>query len=202
MAVIFAGILGGCVGIRANKRSYDSGASSPPVIVNGTEIRMRVKPEGIAPGRFTVSAMVVSAAVATLDGPFRWRFEATGEVGKQESLVIHRIRTRTAKTFRDEWYPADRLGKRADFTRKEGATGPTRAVYPIPGLLRVMPKEDGALDVEVDLTVTTVDRNVRKTVSFRMEPSEKRQDEFVFIPTEIVESIGKSTADWDDKGWD
>ncbi len=171
-------------------------------MVDGTAIRMQVKPEGSAPGSFTVSAMVVGAAVATLDGPFRWRLEAIGEAGKQESLVVHRIRTRTSKTHRDEWYPEEKLGKRADFTRRSGADGMTRAVYPIPGLLRVMPLEDGALDVDVDLTLASAGKKVRKTVVFRMEPASKRQDEFIFIPTEIVESIGKSTAEWDDQGWD
>jgi hypothetical protein len=34
-----------------------------------------------------------------------------------------------------------------------------------------------------------------------MDPSQKRQDEFIFVPTEIVKSIGKSPADWEDKGW-
>ena len=104
----------------AKKNTYDSAASSPPVRVNGAEIRMQVKPEGTSGGSYALSAMVVSAAVATLDGPFRWRIEATGEAGRQEYLVVHRIRTRTGKTGRDEWYPAGLLGKKADFKRPEG----------------------------------------------------------------------------------
>jgi len=202
LAVIFISGMSSCVGIRANKHTYGAAASSPPVLVSNTAIRMQVKPEGTAPGSFTVSAMVVSAAVATFEGPFRWRLEASGEIGKQEYLVVHRIRTRTSKTHRDEWYPTGHLGKRADFTRRMGETGATRAIYPIPGLLKVMPEEDGALDVDVDLTVASAGRKVRKLVHFRMEPSEKRQDEFVFLPTEIVQSIGKSPTDWDDSGWD
>jgi hypothetical protein len=202
LVALFMGFLSGCMGIRETRRTFGSAASSPAVTVDGTAIRMQLKPEGTAPGSIAVSAMVVGGAITTLDGPFRWRLEAAGEPGKQEYLVVHRIRTRTSKTGRDEWYPADKLGKRADFTRPEGGAGATRAVYPIPGLLRVMPLEDGALDVEVDLTLATAGKKMRRSVKFRLEPSEKRQDEFVFIPTEIVESIGKSTADWDDKGWD
>ncbi|MEO5913450.1 MAG: hypothetical protein ABIS50_04405 [Luteolibacter sp.] len=202
LVVISCGAMGGCISLIAKKHTYGTAASSPPVRVNGTDIRMQVKPEGTEGGSYALSAMVVSAAVATFDGPFSWRLEAAGEIGKQESLVVHRIRTVTGKTHRDEWYPADHLGKRADFTRRKGETGATRAIYPISGLLKVKPLEDGALDVYVDLTVVSKGRGERKLVHFRMDPSDKRQDEFIFVPTEIAHSIGKSPADWDDAGWD
>ncbi len=202
VAVILSVPVSGCVSLNAKKHTYGTAASSPPVRVNGTEIRMQVKPEGTEPGAFSVSAMVVSAAVATMTGPFRWRLEAIGETGKQEYLVVHRIRTRTAKTRRDEWYPASHLGKRADFSPVKAQAGKTRALYPIPGLLKVTPGDDGALDVSVDLTVISSGRRERKLVNFRMDPSDKRQDEFIFVPTEIVQSIGKGTEGWNDHGWD
>ncbi len=163
---------------------------------------MQVKPEGTDGGSYAISAMVVSAAVATFDGPFRWRVEATGQSEVQESLVIHRIRTRTGKTKRDEWYPVEHLGKRADFKQAKGETGVTRAVYPIPGLLVVKPRVDGALEISVDLTISASDRRERKRVIFKMDPSQKRQDEFIFVPTEIVNSFGKSPEDWEESGWD
>jgi hypothetical protein len=194
--------LSGCISLIAKKHTYGTAASSPPVRVNGTDIRMQVKPEGTEGGSYALSAMVVSAAMATFDGPFRWRLEASGEMGLQEYFVVHRIRTVTSKTRRDEWYPASHLGKRADFTRPKGETGATRAVYPIPGLLKVKPLEDGALDVYVDLSMVSAGRSERKLVHFRMNPSDKRQDEFIFLPTEIVRSIGKSPENWDDAGWD
>lgn len=163
---------------------------------------MQVKPEGTDGGTYALSAMVVSAAMATFDGPFRWRIEATGETGRQEYFVVHRIRTRTEKTRRDEWYPADHLGRRAEFKQSKGEAGATRAIYPIPGLLQVKPRVDGALEILADLTVVTKGRNERKLVRFRMDPSQKRQDEFIFVPTEIVKSIGQSPADWEEIGWD
>lgn len=186
----------------AKKNTYGTDASSPAVRVNGADIRMQVKPEGTDGGSYAVSAMVIGAAVATLDGPFRWRIEATGEIGRQDYLVVHRIRTVTGKSKRDEWYPAGLLGKRADFKRPSGDTGPTRAVYPIPGKLQVKPADDGSLEVFADLTVVTRGRGERKLVRFRMDPSQKRQDEFIFVPTEIINNIGKSPADWDETGWD
>lgn len=191
--------LNSCVSLIAKKNSY---ASSPPVRVNGAEIRMQVKPQGTAGGSYTVSAMVVSAAVATLDGPFSWRLEALGKPGIHQSLIVHRIRTRTSLSKRDEWFPTVHLGKRADFSLLKDALQTSRAVYPVPGLLQVKPKEDGTLDVMVDLTVSATLKSERKIIRFRMDPSQSRQDEFIFIPTEIVQSIGKSTEDWQDQGWD
>ncbi len=195
-----AGSLTSCVSLTAKKHTY--AASSSAVRVNGAEIRMQVKPEGTSGGSYALSAMVVSAAVATFDGPFRWRIEATGEIGRQEFLAVHRIRTLTGKTQRDEWYPSTHLGQRADFKQPKSGTGPSRAVYPIPGRLMVKPREDGALEILVDLTVRTSGRNERKLVRFRMDPSQKRQDEFIFVPTEIVRSIGETPADWEESGWD
>ncbi len=191
---------GGCMSLIASKHSYS--ASSAPAKVNGADIRMQVRPEGTDGGSYAVSAMVVSTAVATFDGPFSWRLEALGKPGLHQSIEIHRIRTRTSVTKRDEWYPERYLDLRCDFKPQDGSPGQSRALYPIPGLLLVKPREDGALEVTVDLTVRTTARSERKQVRFRMEPSQGRRDEFIFIPTEIAESIGKPPGEWDDKGWD
>lgn len=193
-------ILPGCVSLTASKHTYS--ASSPAVKVNGADVRMQVKPEGTDGGSYALSAMVVSAAVATFDGPFRWRIEAVGQAGSHESLVIHRIRTQTGKTNRDEWYPTIHLGKRADFRPIRGNPDAARAYYPIPGLLVVKPREDGDLTVTVDLSVTRDGKSERRLVRFRMDPSQKRQDEFIFLPVEIAKSIGTSPADWEESGWD
>jgi len=194
--------LNSCVSLIAKKNTYGADVASPAVRVNGADIRMQVKPEGTDGGSYVVSAMVVSAAVATFDGPFRWRLEATAPNDGPEYFVVHRIRTRTGKTQRDEWYPVAHLGKRADFKRSKGDATASRAVYSIPGLLVVKPKVDGPLEVFVDLTVVARGRSERKLVRFRMDPSQKRQDEFIFVPTEIVKNIGKSPAEWDESGWD
>ncbi|MEO8615992.1 MAG: hypothetical protein ABI600_12690 [Luteolibacter sp.] len=191
-----------CISLIAEKNTYAADASSPAVKVNGASVRMQVKPEGTSGGSYALSAMVVSTAVATFDGPFSWRIEAVADTGKHEYFTVHRIRTRTTTTKRDEWYPVRYLGKRADFTVKKGEAGPPRAVYPIPGLLKVMPKVDGAMEIFVDLTVVGNGRRERKMVRFRMDPSQKRADEFIFVPTEIVENIGKSPSEWKESGWD
>lgn len=190
------------MGLLAKKHTYDTAASSPAATVNGTTVRLQLKPEGTSGGSFGISAMVVGATVATLDGPFRWRIEATDESGRAESLTVHRLRTRTAITKRDEAYPTAYLGKRVEFVKPKDATGPTRAIFEMPGLLQVKPREDGTLEVEADLSVRGHGRTERKRVRFRLSPSEKRQDEFVFIPTEIVKSFGETPADWQDQGWD
>lgn len=194
--------LTGCVSLRATKHTYAADASSPAVKVNGASVRMQVNPQGTDGGSYVVSAMVVSAAAATFDGPFKWRVEAVGEPGHQESLVVHRIRTRTSVTKRDEWYPANYLGKKVDFRRRSGSGDAWRAVFEIPGLLKVKPREDGALEILVDLTVKADGRSERKVVKFRLDPTKGRRDEFVFLPSEIAKSIGKPMEDWEDTGWD
>ena len=199
MAIV---VLTSCVGIMAGKRTYDSGQASAAAKVNGAEVRLRVKPEGTANGSFVISAMVVSTAVATLDGPFRWRIEATGDDGKHQSIILHRLKTLTAKTRREEWYPAAHLGRRADFVKLRDEPGKSRARYDIPGLLKVKPREDGALEILADLTVVTTSGRERKLVRFRLDPADKREDEFLFLPAEIVKSIGSDRSTWDDEGWD
>jgi hypothetical protein len=192
--------LTGCVGLRGKKHTYtESGAA---VKVAGADVGIDFRPEGTRSGSFMMSAMVVGGGMATFDGPFRWRVEAYGSEGVHESLVIHRIRTRTGKTKRDEWFPAEELGKKADFRKLSGRPGEVRARYPIPGLLKVMPEEDGRLDVWLDVSIRTTDGSTRKLVHFVLDPSVKRQDEFVFLPVEVAQSIGKDPLDWEDSMWD
>ncbi len=203
VGVIAAAIpLSSCVSLMATMHSYRAVASSPAVKVYGANVRLQLNPQGTDGGSYAVSAMIVSAAVATLDGPFKWRIEATGEQNRHEYIVVHRLRTKTAITKRDEWYPASYLGKRADFGKRSQSGDKWRAVYDIPGLLKVKPREDGALEVLADLTVRANGRNERRTVKFRLDPSKGRRDEFIFLPTEIIESIGKPMSEWEDKGWD
>jgi hypothetical protein len=200
--LVCLGMSPACVSIIADKHTYESGVSSPMVKVNGAEIRLNLKPEGEDGGSYAVSAMVVSAAATTLDGPFRWRVMAMGMQDVHESVIVHNIRTRTMLTKRDEWYPARHLGERADFSPDKKAPGKSRAIYQIPGLLKVKPREDGALEVLVDLTVRAQGGGERKLVRFRLDPAHKRQDEFIFLPTEIITHIGKPMSEWEDPGWD
>jgi hypothetical protein len=203
VAVIVLAIpLSSCVSLMATKHTYAASASSPSVKVNGAQVRLQLKPEGTSGGSYVMSAMVVSAAVTTLDGPFRWRIEAIGQENRHESMVIHRLRTHTKITKRDEWYPTRYLGKRVDFIKPAGSQNPWRAVFDIPGTLQVKPREDGALEILADLSVRADGRTERRIVKFRLDPSKSRQDEFIFVPTEIVKSIGKPMSEWEETGWD
>lgn len=199
LTLILTFLLPGCAAIVAKKHTYGSSSGAS---VNGASVSLRVKPEGSSGGSFVMSAMVVSGGMATLDGPFRWRIEAAGEQGKHQSLVVNRIRTKTALTKQDEWYPAEKLRGAVDFRATKAEPGRARAIYEIPGLLQVKPREDGALEVFVDLSVKAADRWERKLVKFRLDPAVKRQDEFIFIPAEIVKSFGEDPADWQNSGWD
>jgi hypothetical protein len=198
-ACLLAVCLSSCASLVADKHTYDAESASPAVVVNGATVRLRMKPEGAEKGSMVFSAMVVTAAKTTMDGPFRWRVDAEGKQGRHEWVIVHRIRTRTSTTKRDEWYPERHLGERASFRQREDGF---RASYRIPGLLNVKPREDGALEVLVDLTVRADGRSQRQVARFRMQPAHKRADEFIFLPAEIVTHIGKPMEEWEESGWD
>jgi hypothetical protein len=189
-----------CIGFYGTRSSYGGGNGAE---VNGAVVSLRVKPEGTSGGSYAISAMVVGVGIANLDGPFRWRIEAEGKEGIHEAIYVQRIRTVTKLTKRDEWFPEKWLGERVNFTRKQDyEAGVVKAVFDIPGRLEVLPKEDGALDVLVDLIVSTKVGQVRKVVKFRLDPARRKDNEMIFLPAEIVSSIGKPVSEWEEKGWD
>lgn len=191
----------GCVGFYGTRSTY--GAAGSGADVNGATVSMQVKPEGTSGGSYAISAMVVGVGVANLDGPFRWRVEAVGQEGVHEAMYVQRIRTVTKVTKRDEWFPEKWLGERVDFVRKKTYDpGVVKAVFDIPGQLKVKPKEDGALDVLVDLIISAKGKRVRKVVKFRFDPTQKSDRELIFLPAEIVTSIGKPVSEWEESGWD
>lgn len=193
-------VLVSCMGLKATKHTYVGAQRGAEL--GGAEVRVAFRPEGSRPGSFMLSAMIVGGGVATLDGPFRWRVEALGRAGEHESLSVHRIRTRTLKTGRDEWYPAEELGKMAKFRPVKDRPGVVRARYPIPGLLRVKPEEDGGLEVWIDASVAGPAGKSRRLLNFRMEATEKDASEVIFLPTEIAEGVTTDPADWEDPMWD
>lgn len=191
----------GCVGFYGTRSTY--GAVGSGADVNDATVSMQVKPEGTSGGSYAISAMVVGVGVANLDGPFRWRVEAVGQEGVHEAMYVQRIRTVTKVTKRDEWFPEKWLGERVDFVRKKTYDpGVVKAVFDIPGQLKVKPKEDGALDVLVDLIISAKGKRVRKVVKFRLDPTQKSDRELIFLPAEIVTSIGKPVSEWEESGWD
>lgn len=193
-------MLASCIGLKATKHSYAGPERGSEL--GGAEVRVAFRPEGTRPGSFMLSAMVVGGGMATLDGPFKWRVEALGEAGRHESLTVHRIRTRTLKTGRDEWFPAEELGAVAEFRPLDDKPGVVRARYPIPGLLKVKPEEDGGLEVWIDASVSGPGGRSRRMLKFRMQATEEDASEVVFLPLEIAESIGTDPADWEDPMWD
>lgn len=191
----------GCVGFYGTRSTY--GGSGSGVVVNGADVSMQVKPEGTSGGSYALSAMVVGVGVANLDGPFRWRIEAKGKEGVHEALYVTRIRTKTSVTKRDEVYPERWLGEKIPFTKKQSyQAGVVKAVFEIPGRLEVKPKEDGALEVLADVTIQANGKRVGKRVKFLLDPTSKDDREVIFLPAEIVSSIGKPISEWEEEGWD
>jgi len=196
----FASGLSGCGILVAKKHTYLGVSRGLPL--NGATVRMQVKPEGESGGSYALSAMVVSAAAGTMDGPFRWRFTATGVSGEHERLIVHRIETRTSKSKRHEAYPMEKLGSYAEFRPIKSDPAHSRARFEVPGLLLVKPREDGALDVRALVSIVARGRRESRWLAFHMDPTRKDQREFVFFPAEIVKGIGTNPADWDDPAWD
>ena len=199
IALSIAVIQCGCMSLYGTRNTYGQAGSG--AVINVANVSMQVRPEGTANGSYVLSAMVVGVAVANLDGPFSWRIEAVGKEGVHEAMYVHRLRTVTAITRRDEWFPARWLGARTDFTRKKAyAPGEVKAVFNIPAKLDVKPSVDGALDVFADVTIVAERQRVRKTVKFRLDPANKKDRETVFIPAGIVSGIGKPMSEWEEKG--
>lgn len=170
--------------------------------INGAQVRMQVNPQGAADGAFALSAMVVSTAVATMEGPFRWRLDVTGTPGVHESVFVHRIHTSTQKSKRSEWYPVRKLDKIANFRTTKDSPSVSKARYEIPGLLQVTSEKDGPLTILADITIATKSSKERKVVKFLLDPTQKRADEFIFLPVELVKTIGKDWEDIEDPSWD
>ncbi len=193
-------LCGGCVSFHGTRSTYGGQTGAR---VGGATVSMSVKPEGTSGGSYALTAMVVGVAFANLDGPFRWRIEAEGREGVHEAMYVQGLRTVTALTKRDERFPARWLGERVDFVRKPSyASGVVKAVFDVPGRLEVTPKEDGALQVFADVIIVANGRRERGVVRFSLDPATKKDSETVFLPAEIVESIGKSPDEWEEKGWD
>jgi hypothetical protein len=198
--IAMALILSNCASLIAKKNTY--AAAGPSAKVNGAAVRMQVNPQGTANGAMAFSAMVVSTAVATMEGPFRWRIEATGTSGEHQSLQVHRIHTSTEKSGRNEWYPTEKLPRAVAFKADRENPSVTYARYEIPGLLQVTSANDGILRVTADVTITSSKGRERKTVRFLLDPAQKRADEFIFLPVEIVKTFGKSWEEIENPSWD
>lgn len=193
-------VLSNCASLIVKKNTYRS--EGPSVKIHGAAVSMQVNPQGAADGAFAMSAMVISTAVATMEGPFRWRLQAIGVPGIHESIVVHRIHTSTEKSKRREWYPALKLPKAIPFRISKDKPTVCRARYEIPGLLQVTSEKDGKLTIIADITVTTKTSSKRQMVKFMLDPTQKRADEFIILPVELVKTIGKDWDDIEDPSWD
>ncbi|MBK1835144.1 hypothetical protein [Roseibacillus ishigakijimensis] len=197
------GLLSSCAQFFVKEKTYLPTGSAT---VNGAEVASAVKGMGGKSG-LSVSAMVYSAASGETDGPFLWRIEARGEEGVHESLTVHRLRVKTEKTGRNEPFPAKWLGTAAPFEPLKGKKneGTTFAKFQLPGKLEVFPESDGRITLEADLTVRAGGRNERRQLTFVMEPSVGRKTENLFLPGEIIGSLGKEDPtewQWNSAGSD
>ena len=170
-------------------------AESSTAEINGAKVNAAFKPNG-GNGGMALSAMVYMAGSATLEGPFLWRIQAEGTADEHQELVIHRVKVLTSKTKRNEWFPQKYLGQVQQFKSYEKTPGVCYAYFQMPGQLKVMPAEDGNVTLQVDLTVKSNKRSVRKVVKFNLVPSTSKDWEFIFLPTEIADSFTPDPRQW------
>lgn len=186
-------ILSSCGHIYTKSDGY---AESSKATVNSAEVNAAFYPNG-GQGGFSVSAMVYMAGAAKLEGPFLWRVQAKGIENVHESLTVHRVKVETETTKRSEWFPTKYLNKVQKFTPYKKTPGVSYAYFQMPGELKVIPKEDGLVTLLVDLSIKTTSKTERKSVVFKMSPSKTSDTEFIFIPTEIIDSMSDDPREWD-----
>ncbi len=187
-----AGFLASCGHMRTVSDGY---AESSKVEVNGAEVNAAFFANGGKSG-FAFTAMIYAAGSASVEGPFLWRIQAKGEEGVHQELIVHRVRVKTEKTKRTEWFPQDLLGEVQAFEPFAKTEGQAYAYFQMPGELKVLTAEDGGVSLDVDLSIKSVKGTTRKLVNFSMQPSKTKETEFIFLPTEIKKSFQKDPRDW------
>lgn len=200
LTAILTGLsLSSCAQLFVKEKTYKATGG---LQLNGAKVASNVKPMGGKSG-VSVSAMVYNAGFGETDGPFLWRVEAVGQEGVHESLTVHKILVKTEKTGRSEPYPAKMLGVASPFELMKGKdnekAGKVFAKYQMPGKLEVFPEVDGKITMEADISIKTVNgKRERTKATFAMVPSVGRETHTIFLPTEIVGSLGrKDPTEWD-----
>lgn len=169
---------------------------TPAVEINGAQVNSAVKPMG-GKGGLALSAMVYSAGTGTLDGPFIWRVEAEGEEGVHEWMSVNQARVTTGKTKRSEPFPRSYLGGKSKFVPLPREKGKSFAKFQLPGKLKIYPREDGIIKIHLNVSVRANGRTETQWVLFELEPESKWKTETIFLPVEIVKSIGGNPREWD-----
>lgn len=201
MKMIFPAVLAclffnSCAHFYVKEKTYAADGGSE---INGAAVTSAVKAMGGKAG-ISVSALVYNAATGETDGPFLWRIEARGQEGVHESLTVHQLRVTTEKTKRNEPFPSEWLNKAAPFETMKGRenAGKVFAKFQVPGKLEVFPEVDGQITMQAEVSVKANGRSERQKLSFVLEPSVGRKNEIVFLPKEIVTSLGKKDpTEWE-----
>lgn len=181
-----------CVQLAVKDRSYQA---SQKAQLNGADVTLGFKPLGGTSG-FSLSAMVVSAAVGSTDGPFRWRVEAVGQEGVQEWLRVDSVQVATVKTKRREVFPKSLLGQKVPFVPLADKEKTSFAQFELPGKLTVKPEEDGEMTIKIKATVGTKNRTQSQLMTFVLNPRTKWKGETLFVPVELVKSFKKDPREW------
>ena len=197
-SLILSIALPSCVGFYLNENTYQ--ATSEGTDINGADVKIALKPMG-GKSYGSISALVVGIGAGSTDGPFIWRVEATGQEGVHESIWVNFIQVSTSETERSEPLPQEYLGGETQFIQMKGKDNADKsfANHQFPGKLEVYPKKDGEISIKADISVKTVNGQVRrKVLKYTLSPDSSKGFESVFIPTEIINSFGgEDPTEWD-----
>lgn len=177
----------GCGHVFLKKSTYEQDKTNGAE-VNGATIFSELEPVG-GDGGLSLSAMVYFAGSAKLEGPFDWSIVAHGNQGEHQTLRINAVNVRTEKTKRNEWFPKNELGIDCKFKPSRKNKGKAIAKFKFPGTLEVNPEQDGKIFLTVDLTVISSTRRVDSRVRFELQPCQKNEVDFIFVPGELIQSI-------------
>lgn len=162
---------------------------SSGVEFGGASIRSAVEPQK-GKGGVALDRMTYYAGTANLDGPFKWQIEAIGEQGEQQTMQIHEVKIKAARTHRMESYPPEMLGGPIAFQPIDPKKPKkTHAIFHLPGLLQVYPKADGMVNVIALIEIKGEKTSMKDWIKFTMIPNQDKNQEFTFLPT-VVEYGG------------
>jgi len=178
-------LLCSCGHVREKSRAYIP-SSTDAAQVGGARVITRLDPQGGNTG-LSLSAMVYFAASFKTEGPYQVVVAAQGREDLHQWLEIKSIRFRTA-SGKSNHVPASAF-KEAIFFEPTSVAGTVQAVYRSPIEFTPDWEQDGAVTVEVDLSIADSNRQFPGRIRQTFTPQNLTKTEFVNVIAEIGRAL-------------
>jgi hypothetical protein len=186
LSFTFAAVaLSSCMHVREKVQTYRPAGSQG---VGQATVSIELQPQE-AEGALSLSAMVVGAARATLVGPWHLYVVAQSPTGQCKQLVINNLSMRSSRGIASQ-VPTSYLGEIRPFavSRKKGVE---QAAWKCPGQVEADFAKDTSITVDADVTIQPATGSaVRKRLSFVCTAAELKNNQTVFVPTEVIQNFG------------